>query len=396
MKNSEQKIYRKIVGTILLGMLAAVILLNVWHELMDASKGTILSRVNEAQLALPQILEEEDDLVMFFGSSMVQAGFSPRMFDHWLAEEGIDVKSFNFGFGGLNPYFQDFLVRRIADDFKANDRRLELVMIEFNPFQTTQTRWNGAQPIVDTFLTMLATDAELFEIAKTDLRRGVRLFNIRYFRNGISAEAATQFLGQSLQTRPERSEIPEDEEAEARQQEINELLDGQLAKDYPDYDGSDWYYPWQGGGTIPMDRSEQTVELIKELITLNLTDNNLDNDRMGRIRTADIIDLNFEELLVESFINLVKTFQGFSDRVEVILLPTNSDWIKTSPEGQARLDKVLARIEAETGVKIRSYQGHPGITPQMFSDTTHLGRYTGDIPFTRILTSDMATVLKNP
>jgi hypothetical protein len=381
---------------IFLGMLAALILLRVWHEAMDANKSGILGRVHEAQTQLPRVLAEEDDLTMFFGSSMVHAGFSPRMFDRWLAEEGIRVKSFNFGFGGLNPYFQDYLVRRIAEDFKAGDRRLELAMIEFNPFQTTKTRWQGAQPIVDTFLTMLATDAELFEIAKTDLRRGIRLFNIRYFRNNVSAEAATAFLGQSLQVPPARSEIPEDEEAEKRQGEINELLDGQLAEDYPDYDGSEWYYPWQGGGTIPPDRSEETVELIKELIRLNLTDNNLDNARMNRILTADIIDLNFEELLIESFINLVKTFQGFSDRVEVMMLPTNSDWVTPSPEGQARLDKVIARIEAETGVKIRSYQGHPGISNDMFGDATHLGRYTGDIPWTRILATDMVEVLKQP
>jgi hypothetical protein len=394
MIDQQRKIYRKILFAILAGMIAALLLLRAWHEVMDAKKGTIMGRVAEAQEKLPLVLENEEDLVLFFGSSMVHAGFSPRMFDRWLAEEGVSVKSYNFGFGGLNPYFQDFLVRRIVEEFQAADRRLELAMIEFNPFQTTQTRWQGALPIVDTFLTMLATDAELFEIAKTDLRRGIRLFNIRYFRNGVSAEAATAFFARSLQPQPEGSTIPEDTVAQERQAKISELLEGKLEEDYPDYDGSEWYLPWQGGGTIPPDRSEETVELIKELIRLNLTERNLDNDRRFRIQSADIIDLNFEEMLVEAFIRIVKSFETISDRVEIIMLPMNDDWIVHSEEGQARLEAVVERIEQETGLKIRSYRDAPEITPDMFTDTTHLGRYTGDVPFTRILARDMVPVLQ--
>ena len=136
--------------------------------------------------------------------------------------------------------------------------------------------------------------------------------------------------------------------------------------------------------------------MIKELIRLNLRDHNLDNDRLFRIRTADIIDLNFEELLIESFINIVRTFQGFSDRVEIIMLPMNNDWIEHSEEGKKRLAAVVARIERETGLAVRSYRDAPEISPDMFGDTTHLGRYNGDIPFTRLLARDMAGVLRQP
>lgn len=390
----SRRIFGKILLTIIVGMVTALGLLRVFTDLNNASAETILGRVMEAQAALPRILEQEEDLVMFYGSSMVQAGFSPRMFDRWLAEEGLETKSFNFGFGGLNPYFQEILSRRIVESFEGADRKLELTMIEFNPFQTTQARWNGAIPVVDSFLTMLATDRELYEIAKTDLRRGIRLFNIRYFRNDISAEMTTNFFGRSLQANPELSTIPEDEEATKRQEEISELLDGKLAEDYPDYDGEDWYWPWQGGGTIPPDRSEQTVELIKELIRLNLTEENLDNARMNRIRTADIIDLNFEELLVEAFIQLVKNFQTISERVEIIMLPKNNAVIKNPPEALLRQAAVMKRIENETGIKIRNMQDVPEITPDMFSDASHLGRYTGDIPFTHLLADEMAPVLK--
>ncbi|MDX1460225.1 MAG: hypothetical protein R3348_04140 [Xanthomonadales bacterium] len=384
-RQADPGIFRKTLLVILLGMAAALVLLRIVTELSGANKEGILGRVNDAQLALPRIVEQPEDLVMFFGSSMVHAGFSPRMFDRWMAERGITVKSFNFGFGGLNPYFQDYLSRRIRDEFVANDRRLKLAMIEFNPFQTTQTRWRRALPAVDSFLAMLATDAELFEIAKQDLRRGIRLFTIRYLRNDISAEIITAQFARGLQPPPQSSEIEEDEEAAARRDEILEALEGRFEADYPDFDGSDWYWPWQGGGTIPSERSPETVQLIKDLMHVQLTDRRMDNDRMNRILTADIIELRMEETLIQSFINIVENFKQFSDEVEIVVLPRNRDWIDYSPEGWRRLEQTIERIERETGITMMNLINEPSITPDMFSDTTHLGRYTGDIPFTRLI-----------
>lgn len=396
MPSEQRRIYGRILLAILLGMALCLVILRVFTELNDARAESIISRVIEARAALPEIIGEPGRLAMFFGSSMVEAGFSPRMFDRWMAEQGIAIKSYNFGFGGLNPYFQDFVSRRIADEFLTADRKLDLAMIEFNPFQTTTTRWKGALPLVDTYLAMLATDAELMEIAKSDLTRGIRLFEIRYLRNDISAETITWFFGQKLQARPEESTLPEDEAAQQRRTEILEALEGRFEADYPDYDQSDWYGPWQGGGTIPSERSEETVALIKELAVTGQTDRRMDNDRLFRIRSADIIELNFEEQLIESFIRIVKNFQAISKRTEIILLPRNRDWIENSPEGRQRLLDVIQRIESETGISVRNYQDAPEITPDMFADTTHLGRYTGDIPFTRLLVDDLAKDLADP
>jgi len=96
---------------------------------------------------------------------------------------------------------------------------------------------------------------------------------------------------------------------------------------------------------------------------------------------------------MESFIQMVKNFQQISEQVEIILLPANRDWIVNSPEGTQRLAAALERIEAETGISIRNMQDAKEITPDMFSDTTHLGRYTGDLPFTRLLVNELGSTL---
>ncbi len=51
-----------------------------------------------------------------------------------------------------------------------------MAFIEFNPFQTTITRRDGARASDDSYINMLATDAEIFEIMKQDVRRGIRMF----------------------------------------------------------------------------------------------------------------------------------------------------------------------------------------------------------------------------
>jgi len=129
---------------ILLSMAVALGLVRMFTAANGAGADSLMGRVLLAQAAIPQIAAEENDLVLFFGSSMVQAGFSPREFDRRLAEMGVSTTSFNFGFGGLNPIFQEYVSRRIAEGFTAENRRLKLVLIEFNPFQTTITRRNGA------------------------------------------------------------------------------------------------------------------------------------------------------------------------------------------------------------------------------------------------------------
>lgn len=363
--------------------------------LNDASADTILSRVMEARAALPRIIAEQDDLVMVFGSSMTQAGFSARRFDQHLKENGITVKSFNFGFGGLNPLFQDYLSRRIRESFQEKDRRLKLALLEFNPFQTTTSRYNGAKPVIDSFISVLARPEELMEILYEDPTRGIRLLNIYYLRDSISAQITTNHFGGALRPDRPRSSIPEDEAAAARREELGEHFGKALEEDYPDYADEDWYYPWQGAGTIPEERSEETRAVYIEYFETLRTPRRLENDRMNRTSCCDITELHFEQVLVESYIRMVQNFQQFSDHVEVILLPKNSDWIQYPPEAVERLAAVLYQIESETGVTIRNFQDIDVITTDMYSDTTHLARYTGDVVFTRFLADEYGPRLRN-
>ncbi len=375
------------------GMAASMGLVRLFTYANDVSGDTILRRVVEARAALPRIVAEENDLVMAFGSSMTEAGFAARQFDRELTERGIDVTSFNFGFGGLNPLFQDYLARRVREAFEAEDRRLKLALIEFCPFQNTVGRYQGALPVVDSFVTMLASPREMWEVTLSDPTRGIRMLNIHYLRDDISAEMITHHFGEELGPPTPRSSLPEDEVASKRLGEVSELLSERFEEDYPDYADEDWHYGWQGAGTIPEERSASTRALFEELYELLRSPRRLENDKLRRATCCDIETLDFEEELVAAFVRMVETFQAFSDRVEVVLLPRNTAWIQYEPDAAARLEAVLDRIARETGVVIRNHQDLDGVTPEMFSDTTHLARYSGDVAYTSFLVETYAPLL---
>ncbi|MCF6300915.1 MAG: hypothetical protein L3J52_07345, partial [Proteobacteria bacterium] len=262
--------------------------------------------------------------------------------------------------------------------------------IEFNPFQTTLTRHQGALAIEDSFITMLGTEKEIRDITFEDPTRGIRLYNIRYLRGSISAEMITDYFARGFRAPRSKTTITNNKESDKKLSELGQQLNDAFTKDYPDYVPSQWSYQWQGGGTIPEERSASTLKLFEEYYQLQQLDYLLDDDRLSRIHTADIIELNFSEELIEAFVRMVQNFQKFSDKVEIVLLPRNTDWIENYPEGKIRLINAINLIEQATGVVIKNHQNLAVIKPHMFRDTTHLNRYQGAVAYTHYLAQSVS------
>jgi hypothetical protein len=393
MQVSSRKLYTYVALKLGAGMAIAMLIIYAYLSAIGATGQGVFGRVSQAREAMIKIVKEPNDLVMFYGSSMTRAGFSPRQFDRNLAQKGKQVTSFNFGFGGVNPYFQDFLSRRIAHDMQHNERRFKLVMIEFNPFQATRARWKRAQPEIDSLLTLMASDKELMAIAQQDIARGVRLFNIKYLRAGISAEMITTYFAYAMFP-PKSTQIHrDDDKTAAKRQQLEQALSERFEQDYPNYVDSQWSYEWRGGGTIPQERSAETLALFDEYYNASFTDAMMKNDRLSRIASADIEELHFEPLLIESFINTVRQFQRVSDEVKVIILPKNSKWITTTAQGNKRLAHAIAQIEAGTNIRIDNHQDIPEITADMYRDSTHLSRYRGGVAYTNYLIKEYENLL---
>ena len=96
------------------------------------------------------------------------------------------------------------------------------------------------QSTVDAFASMLTTPGELWQITLQDPTRGIRLFNIHYLRNDISAEMITWYYSGDLRPPRPRSDLPEDEEAMQRLRDLGQQLSDNFDEEYPDYQGENW------------------------------------------------------------------------------------------------------------------------------------------------------------
>lgn len=401
--STQRRIFLRIILTILIGMGVAMGIVRGFTEVMSVNAQVPISwtlgRVLEGQEGLKRLLvEDEGDLVMVYGSSMIDAGFGPREFDQHIADAGGQSSSWNYGFGNLNPLFQELLARRIVDDFKASDRRLKLLLIEFNPFQTTKTRRNRAVAIEEPYISLMASREEIVDRILDNPASGLRIAEIRYLRDGFSAEAITTYFLSGPFTQPRADLDPgleEDEAAKDRLDEVRDLYRLMFKEEFAEFAECNWCYDWKGGNVLPSERSEELTALLSEYYSLKQSDYKMAIDRLSRIRTADIEELDFDEDLVVAFIEMVKVLAQVSDNIEVIMLPQNNDWITNPPEALQRLNTVIARIENETGVTVRNFQKIDAVTNDMFSDTTHLTALAGRDAFTRFLAEEYGHFLRD-
>ncbi len=377
-------------------------------------------RLREALAALPEVAAhpggtgdtgetgETSDTALFFGSSLVWNGFSPEVFDARLGERGVQLASFNFGFGGLNPEIQLLLARRIRAAFDAEGHRLRLALVEFNPFQTTRARAREDEHVRDQHRMMLAMPAEIAQLAFESPDRGARYFTGRYLRNSISPEAVTAAfggivsgIGELVEAGARGPKPPKPNSAEARPSpeeraqmdaRTGAALDFRLGlleahRGIPPM----WELEFRGDPQFDRPETHEALEILSRP-----TDWELREDLARRIRCCDIEELRFDEHLVADFIALVGELAAVSERTEVVLMPVNHAWVKRSPAALERLREVVLRIARETGVPVLDFQSLPSLDASHFWDATHLTPSGGMRAFSVLLADHYVPTLTAP
>jgi hypothetical protein len=353
--------------------------------------GLGVGRINQAREHLAHIAHNPSSkkIVIVYGSSLVHAGFSPDTFDSEMGNRGIDSVSYNFGFDGLNPEFQHLFAKRVKEEFQRSGRQIDVVLIEFNPFQTTLARKDHDRSMSDQWYASFCSPAELWDITLKNPQRGTRLFGIRYLRNGVSSELVTSALRLALKLHDPT--LPSDDYAEVltQRRRLKRQLELRLKKDLGELYGHQWNTTFRGARMSRKYLSKDTIDLHQQLMNSLRHPVRLEQDLRRRIKFCDIVKLVFDGLQIDEFIDLVRTFQSVSRQVEVILLPQNDEWIQNPPETKRRLNQVLSRIRTETRAIVKNYQAVPEIDATHFSDTTHLTPIFGSELFSRILARDM-------
>lgn len=381
--------------TFLGGLLVFVLVVGLFNFL--ARQVSMNDRVLGMIDYLPSLVEESADTrnVLFFGSSMVQAGFEPELFDRYFSDRELDVVSYNYGVGNLNPEFQQYVTRHIRDELETRDTKLDLTLLEFNPFQTTKRRYALGEMTRDQNQAILWPAVDVWRVALNDPDRGARLLAIRYLRYGLSAELITSaILLDSDEPKVEPSSVRED--AQNKSSELRRAFLDTLPADHDLFRGG-WDTESRGSRLRKSELTEDSLQALDAFVRSYNHPALLAPDLENRIQTSDILGLDFDERLVRAFIAMVHDLSAVSKSIEVVLLPRNTQWVEYTPEVQAKLDAMMERISSETGVVVRDMQVSNRITPEMFVDTTHLSVTTGAETYTRFLAETYeATLLDTP
>ena len=155
-------------------------------------------KVKSAFAALPGVAAAPGPKAIFFGSSLVELGFAPEVFDARLRESGIELTSYNFGVGNLNPSLQLVFAKRMREEWESRGERVELMLIEFNPFQATEKRVQANARFREAALSVFSTSRTLWAEARADPDRAARMATIKYIRDGVAAQAITTLLGSGV------------------------------------------------------------------------------------------------------------------------------------------------------------------------------------------------------
>ena len=384
-------------------LLPAMGLVNWLTRSAESNAGDIfgIQRIRSVTNALDYMAATEGNTALFIGSSLVKDGFSPRIFDQAVkAANGARVTSFNVGMGNMKPTYQKLLVQRMAEAYAGQHSKARLTLLEFNPFLVTDARQAFRPFMTEQIQAVLMSPRQVTKTLWEDPERFARLLSIKYLRHGVSAEAITggiRFMVNQAQAQaPMLEQLTEDQLDHIQQlAAFRNQLNQYIRQQHPvTYKSHVWNPVTQGGLIDMMDLSAEARDLVVKISSQMRHPKAMEMDLQGRIQCCDIENLSFNDELIGDFLDTVETAKRFSQRVEIVLMPRNSDWVKLSPEGQRRLQQMLAHLARQSGVGIRNYQNHPAFDGDDFYDVTHLSMDQGRPLFSRVLAGDLAAVFQ--
>jgi hypothetical protein len=322
-------------------------------------------RVRDFLGVLPDIAARED-AVLVFGSSLIQHGFSPEVFEAHL--RGPRVTAYNLGFPGVDPEVQRLLARRVAEAFQRRGHRARLTVVEFTPLQATLARGRASRfrELAQVKQALLATPGELAETALRSPEEASHLAALQAL-GGTSPLAVTSLLEHQLFDGLAPEAMDDGRKAlAARLRAGRERAEGRTV---PEWD------PVRRGETRLL--FDETREDYLAWARMRSAPEVMEEDLAWRVESSDLLELRFDEGKVAAFGEALRTLASVSERTVLLLAPRNGAWVRLTPGGRARLAEVVARLSREAGVPVVDLSEAPGFTTEDFVDVTHLNESSG-------------------
>ncbi|MFT4530282.1 MAG: hypothetical protein ACI81F_001080 [Thalassolituus oleivorans] len=265
--------------------------------------------------------------------------------------------------------------RRFEQEYEDAPGTVDLVIYEFSPFQATTTRAAQTGQLNHAANAILGDWRDFLEVAKSDHEEAIALFNTRYIRNGVPAEAVTNLLAtpirdmQRIQSEENASDV---EPMGTMGWDLYNMLMAEWPQAHPP---GGWYVENRGG--LPPSASPEALDLADKVMAKMQHPTRMEASRQQRLACCDMEDLNIDPELLQNFIAAIKHAQKVAKRVDLLLMPRNQDIIHLSAQGKANLKEAVATIQRETGVRLVDLSVEPYFSVTDYFDADHLTLFKG-------------------
>ncbi len=313
-------------------------------------------RPTDVMAVLPTIARAPQPTI-FIGSSQMWRGIDPITFDR--AAGAPASPSYNLSWDGNSSDSMWLLLQRVREAFGAEGTRPGLLVLEFNPFLSTQTsrrhRWTaGAISALNSPSAVLDTAthepgeawAQFIEKYVMGYQQGTmgRVLRSKVFTEEPRYVEPKKWWG------PERLTLARD-------------LDAALTRLYPD--GPHWEPATRGFRSLD---DPQTVT-VANAFTNALTTKDFESDLQARISCCDIQKLNLDPYLISRFYDTLRIALTMTPHVRVVVMPINRGYVRYNRES---LGPVFQQIEQLTHSAVVDLSESPVVDPADFTDVDHL------------------------
>jgi hypothetical protein len=336
--------------------------------------------------ALPAVQAEKDHrLVLFFGSSMIEDGFSTVAFDGWLDQHGVATTSFNLGCRLVGPDLLHLLAKRTAKVLGTRGVKADAVYLEFPPHlatrrtirERTSIRANAPRR------SLVSDSADELHFLTTFPDVFFRESAVRLLGNRVTGELKGTVSSRLIQPVSDRSELAKQMKA-LRSSPLAEKM-RQRESRAPAWDPS-------VRGDTPGPMGEEERALVRRQIANRAV---TDPDNVHTFTEQfDFFDLDFDPALIDELVAAYAVFHEIAERVYVVLLPRESEF-PPSPVGKGRLSAVLERFRRE-GIPLVNTFDDPSFVRTDFAYLNHLNHHVGRDKFSTLLAGHFAKQLAEP
>ena len=336
-------------------------------------------RLLVATRKLPDIAR--DGTAVVFGTSPMQWGFSPAIFDRTLAQGAVTMRTYNLGNFGIGPDLMSIMARRLGGELEGQNRRLRLAVLEFTPWNATAARRNDffINAMASAQRARLVNAPALLGIARHSLDQASEVLTLKAWGD-LPPEAAVIIYNRMV-LQPitnlgtdRRSRLIRDAGKRAR---VNSQ-------------GEAWNFRRRGEVVLRDPAKPQDYDAWLELHQQPAF---MVEDLAWRVNSADIHGLHFDDDFIDDYIELARILETYADLVVVVVAPCHPDARPEDAAARARLAAVLKRIETEAHVPVVDLYESPAFVRYDFMDNTHVNDSTGKEKLSRILAERILPLL---